>query len=321
MKSSFLQTALFALLLVAFQDLSRSQKDQSFNDAADLNLPEPYDIGWMKSIDNNKFISDITVPGTHDTMALHWGSFVECQAWSLETQLKAGIRYLDLRVKMWNKELKLVHGYFSQHITLPEVLSIIQTFLKDYVSEAILVRVKLENVTQKQDAKNLIESFLKDNPDIETWDKSNVPSMGDVRGKIVFIQKEEFTLGIPIHGTDASEDYKVRKIDEKKEKIKNHLKKAGEMCGNGEVILTYSSGTGLPNMALTLTPKVIAQKINPWLNEYLNHDNLKNIPCFGVIAMDFPGFDLIKRVIGLNKLKPVVLGRVGSNLSPNFKDS
>ncbi|KAG5271699.1 hypothetical protein AALO_G00182990 [Alosa alosa] len=100
MKSSFLQTALFALLLVAFQDLSRSQKDQSFNDAADLNLPEPYDIGWMKSIDNNKFISDITVPGTHDTMALHWGSFVECQAWSLETQLKAGIRYLDLRTSL-----------------------------------------------------------------------------------------------------------------------------------------------------------------------------------------------------------------------------
>ncbi|XP_076135636.1 1-phosphatidylinositol phosphodiesterase-like [Alosa pseudoharengus] len=309
MKSSFLQTALFALLLVAFQDLSHSQKDQSFNDAADLNLPESYDIGWMKSIDNNKLISDITVPGTHDTMALHWGSFVECQAWSLENQLKAGIRYLDLRVKMCEEKLKLVHGCFSQHITLPEVLSIIQTFLKDYVSEAILVRVKLENVTpnHKQDAKNLIENFLRDNPGIETWDKSNVPSMGDVRGKIVFIQKGEFNLGIPIHGTDASGDYKVSEIDKKKEKIRNHLKEAGEMCGKGEVILTYSSGTGLPKGALPLTPKVIAKEINPWLNEYLKHDNLKNIPCFGVIAMDFPGFDLIKRVIGLNKLKPVVL--------------
>ncbi|KAK6326281.1 hypothetical protein J4Q44_G00019260 [Coregonus suidteri] len=46
-------------------------KDLFFNDYKGLLLPESYKIGWMEDIDDNKLISDITIPGTHDTMALY----------------------------------------------------------------------------------------------------------------------------------------------------------------------------------------------------------------------------------------------------------
>lgn len=56
-----------------------------FNDKQTLNLPENYAIDWMKTLDDNKFISDIAIPGTHESLALHGGPAAECQAWSLVT--------------------------------------------------------------------------------------------------------------------------------------------------------------------------------------------------------------------------------------------
>lgn len=81
----------------------------------------------MATLNNNKLISDITIPGTHDAMALHGGPAAQCQAWSPMDQLEAGIRYLDLRVSGENLEIK--HGITYQHITFPEVIEKIKFFL------------------------------------------------------------------------------------------------------------------------------------------------------------------------------------------------
>lgn len=260
----------------------------------------------MKSIDNNKLISDITIPGTHDTMALHGGRFVECQNCPLKAQLESGIRYLDLRVRAENNGvLKLVHGVVSQHIELPEVLKIVKDFLMSHKSEAVLVRIKPEKAVKnnKKEVGGHVDNLLRNNPDILAWFGQNVPKMGDVRGKIVFIQKKEFYIGLPIYGTDADGDYKVKNIDDKVNKIKAHLQEAGKECGKGKLILSYSSGTGLPVGRLHLTPKEVAKNINAQLLPYLKDSLLKNSPgasCFGIIAMDFPDSTLIETVIELN---------------------
>lgn len=263
----------------------------------------------MKSIDNNKLISDITIPGTHDTMALHGGPFVECQNCPLKDQLESGIRYLDLRVRAENNnKLKLVHGVFSQHIELPEVLNIVRDFLMSHKSEAVLVRIKPEKFldNNKKEVGGHVDNLLRNNPDIPAWFGQNVPKMGDVRGKIVFIQKKEFYIGLQIYGTDADGDYKVKNINEKINKIKAHLQEAGKECGKGKLILSYSSGTGIPVAKLHYTPENVAKEINTWLLPYLKNSLLKDSPgasCFGIIAMDFPDSTLIETVIDLNNMR------------------
>lgn len=84
----------------------------------------------MKTLDDNKFISDIAIPGTHDSLALHGGPAAKCQAWSLVDQLKAGIRYFDLRVS--GDDLKVVHGPISQHTTFSDAFNTIKEFLSDF---------------------------------------------------------------------------------------------------------------------------------------------------------------------------------------------
>ncbi|KAL2101094.1 hypothetical protein ACEWY4_002855 [Coilia grayii] len=172
----------------------------------------------MKSIDNNKIITAITIPGTHDAMALQgsiFGDIAICQAWSLADQLRAGIRYLDLRVK---DNLEIVHGIVSQQTTFTQVLNTVQNFLNQYKTETVLIRVKPEG-NHKNNVQVEVQKVIKSLLNI--WVKSSVPNMGEARGKVILLQKNEFKLGIPTSGTDKSGDYKVCDYDKKSRKLKN----------------------------------------------------------------------------------------------------
>ncbi|XP_009290935.1 1-phosphatidylinositol phosphodiesterase-like [Danio rerio] len=275
--------------------LHKSAQQHVFNDQETLSLPTNYKTDWMETLDGNMFISNITIPGTHDTMALHGGAAAECQSWSLENQLLAGIRYLDLRVS--GNNLKVVHGVISQHTTFADVLNIVKGFLSQHKSETVLLRVKLESKGPFPDD---VANQLKNDPGC--WVNNEIPQLEDVRGKIVFVQKKNFKLGVPLLETDKKGDYKVGNVEKKKAKIIEHLKQALEPCEVKAVVLNYSSGTGWPLGRLDRTPKNVAKKINPWLYSHLEGASKENIKlCFGVIAMDFPGLDLIQLIISFNK--------------------
>ncbi|KAI4874485.1 hypothetical protein NFI96_003371 [Prochilodus magdalenae] len=284
---------------------------QTFNDQPNLHLPVNYNIDWMKDLPDNKLLSDITMPGTHDTVALHGGQAAECQSWALEDQLTAGIRYLDLRILAFGNNLNLMHGIIYQKMTFKDALGIIRKFLSSNPSETVLIRIKPELFNKgkvQEKVVNVIENSVKvwekipDTPIV--WLKSTMPRLGEVRGKVVFVQKNKFKLGITLTQTNTAGDYKVTDIEKKKNVTNTNLDKAIGKCGGSSAILTYSSGTGFGTLkGALITPKKVAEELNPWLYNYLqDHFNRKPRPCFGVIAMDFPGIDLIQKVISFNNL-------------------
>ena len=50
---------------------------------------------WMSRLDGEKYISDISVPGTHDTCALYepLRELAKCQMYTVTDQLNMGVRY------------------------------------------------------------------------------------------------------------------------------------------------------------------------------------------------------------------------------------
>uniref|UniRef100_A0A8C9R764 Si:dkey-152b24.7 n=1 Tax=Scleropages formosus TaxID=113540 RepID=A0A8C9R764_SCLFO len=244
---------------------------------------------WMKNIRDDVPISQITIPGSHDALARHWGAFVKCQSWSFENQLMAGVRYFDLRVSdRPGNDLNLVHGIFIQFIKLGTVIEEAVYFLGKHPSETILIRVKLEGPN-----KNKINN--------------DQPLIRDVRGKIVLLKiQDRYDFGIDLDSTHRKGEHKVKDVNDKWNIIQNHLLEAKNKCNNenGHVILLYSSGTGVGSSCNPITPKSLAKIINEKLCQKLAelHTEDRN-SCFGIIAMDFPGLELIKQIIKVNESK------------------
>uniref|UniRef100_A0A8C1KG84 Phosphatidylinositol-specific phospholipase C X domain-containing protein n=1 Tax=Cyprinus carpio TaxID=7962 RepID=A0A8C1KG84_CYPCA len=274
------------ILCVLMLLLHSSIQQQVFNDQETLHLPANYTVGWMETLDD-------------ENLALYGGFIAKCQAWSLENQLKAGIRFFDFRVFPLGKKLLIMHGPVYQYPNLKDALETIKTFLSKYKSETVLVRVK-PVLFFKSKVPLLVGQMAKNDPD--SWTDETIPNIGQ-RGKIVFVQKNAFRLGIRLYETAKHNDYIVTNVEKKKEKIIKHLTETTyEQYRADCVVLNYSSGTGMPRLRLDINPKSLAKQINPWLYKHLDNESKKSNPkpCFGVISMDFPGLDLIKKVIEFN---------------------
>ena len=66
---------------------------------------------WMKKLSDNINITEINIPGTHDscTCKVRYAFIAKCQSKTIKEQLNSGIRFLDIRVEKEGSRLKLVH--------------------------------------------------------------------------------------------------------------------------------------------------------------------------------------------------------------------
>ncbi|MCR5843958.1 MAG: hypothetical protein K6G66_08375 [Oscillospiraceae bacterium] len=120
-------------------------------------VPVSGSADWMKRLPNDFVLSDILIPGTHDSatryVQLPW--FSKCQDLSISEQLEAGYRYLDIRlgdVKKGADYPPLMHGFtkcktrpLGGTLTLDQVLADCYGFLNQHPSETILFAVKHEH--------------------------------------------------------------------------------------------------------------------------------------------------------------------------------
>ncbi|KAM8869784.1 1-phosphatidylinositol phosphodiesterase-like isoform 2-T8 [Spinachia spinachia] len=292
------QCLLFYFTLLSVTVLCHGN-DQFFNDDGNLVLPGWDPTVWMAGIEDFRTLSLVSIPGSHDSMALYGGPEAKHQAWSLKDQLRAGIRFLDLKVFGLGNTLYVMQGVRYEHITLKDVLDTTRAFLAEFKSEAVLIRVQPESF-EKNTVNQMVQSLIGNDQNV--WVNPGMPSMGQVRGKIVFLQKSTFTLGIPFIETNGQSNEKVSSIKDKDSQLMKQLNGATEACGGDNAVVTYTSGSGFGTFwGMFLTPKRVAERVNPWLNHYLKqfYPNQPR-PCKGIIAMDFPGVDLIQTVINLN---------------------
>ncbi|XP_057684032.1 1-phosphatidylinositol phosphodiesterase [Corythoichthys intestinalis] len=263
-------------------------------DYDDTDSPEFLNPSWMASIPDERPLSELTMPGSHNTMALYGGVYAECQTWSLELQLRAGVRFLDVRVRHVEGNLTIHHGVVYQHAHFGDVLKDVRDFLASYPSETVLMRVK-EEFSETNNIYGAVVEHVRRYAHWEMlWHSRLVPSMGQARGKLIILQ--DFSgpdLGMRYASMDIADHWKVptlQYLEEKWRSVYEHLEAAPE--GNKErMFLTYSSGAGI-----FAFPNTVAQQINPQLYEYLKAKTDPN-QRFGIICMDFPAAPLIQTII------------------------
>lgn len=159
---------------------------------------------WMKYVDNNKFLDELSIPGTHDSGTCSvdndtepQSSQAKCQQDYIPTQLLEGVRYFDIRLGKndENGDPGIDHGacYLlkkdGNFMHLSDVIGYFNTFLSENPTEALIMLVSRGNdeVTDESLTTALGKVF-DENPDL-FYTSSRIPTLGEVRGKIVLLRR------------------------------------------------------------------------------------------------------------------------------------
>ncbi|KPM45139.1 hypothetical protein AK830_g1313 [Neonectria ditissima] len=147
---------------------------------------------WMGILPNNRNVTQLTIPGTHDSHAtwanVEWhrkviGQFVVCQHYGIFRQMELGVRYIDLRV---TSDLRMCHGPILLWGTLDKALNEIREFLRFHPTETALVSVKWDDGSSSEKIAITVANWWEAN----NWYRDNRwPTLGEVRGKLVLLKR------------------------------------------------------------------------------------------------------------------------------------
>ena len=254
---------------------------------------------WMSRLPDSILISQLSLPGTHNSCALHDGlsfGFAKCQSWQLADQLKSGIRFIDIRCRHVDDRFLIYHGVISQRMTFEEVRNVCRDFLRDHPSECIVMSIKEES-TAERTTRSFAQTFSDVTKDDEKlWHISReVPQLREVRNQIVLVDRVGTLGGLNWDGMQRQDEY-MATLELKEPLIRAHFDKAikGE---NNQWFISFSSGT-VPGSLLT--PRMYAAKSNAFTLDMLKQKSGKTPVRFGTIVMDFPGEDLIEQIVETN---------------------
>lgn len=153
---------------------------------------------WMRNIPDSCLISEINMPGTHDSCArfIRLSRITQCQNKCIADQLNMGVRFIDLRVKLHKKKLVLVHGITTCYadekkkkpLLLENVISDCRKFLSENPSEALLLSLKRDDGASSEET---FDFFYKNHIKAEAfWYLENrIPTLAEARGKIVLLNR------------------------------------------------------------------------------------------------------------------------------------
>lgn len=213
---------------------------------------------WMRALPDHVPILSLALLGTHDSASTysntHHNWIAATQRLSISDQLKSGIRYLDFRCKLTGQELKLFHGILELGETCKTELENVISFLEQEPSEVVFVHVKQEDSEcpnlEYGDAFSAMIGQLDQSRIWRSGGRADAnPSLGDVRGKIVFSQRFDEDRPIALvykYQYEILDDYYFYSnwdLYEHWEKIKDFMKSEAENVDPSAISIMGSGGS------------------------------------------------------------------------------
>ena len=256
---------------------------------------------WMKRIDDSKPVSRISMPGTHDagTASLpesgltHMG---HTQNFTISEQLYDGIRCFDIRLK---KNMKYGHTMTCRE-GFDETLPDIREFLQRNPSECIVAMIGSDeggkwSEEMQANFSQLIEPYR----DILVEDFDATTRLGDVRGKVLVIRRQEACpYGKLLRFADNAvfdydcfcvEDiYKEHKTYKKIKLVEQHLRNAYENSDPNKWYVTFNSIAWDPRHHKPYYSAWGAVNVRKPMNKALREViETKGYNNFGMVFLDF----------------------------------
>jgi 1-phosphatidylinositol phosphodiesterase len=252
----------------------------------------------------------LTLPGTHDTMALYEpaAGTAKAQTLDLADQYAAGIRYVDIRCVDVDDVFQIYHGTEYEKASFDDVLTTTFAFLDANPTETIVMSVKQEadNDGATQSFEATFDGYVAQ--DAARWyTGDSLPTLGDVRGDIVLLRRFDATatpLGIDgsmwadnttftLTNTDSTlrvEDAYIVSDPATKWAAITSLFGEARSGDPATFYLTYTSGYEMAGVLPDIPD--VSNAINPMLDAYFA-DPANAGAHLGVVAMDMVTADRV----------------------------
>ena len=185
-------------------------------------LPAPKnEYSWMEALPDDLPVSDINIPGSHDSAAISTTSGstpYATQGSTITQQLMSGIRLLDVRLKV-----KLIDGQFefvtchgaigfgigiNEYQSFESLLKEVYLFILKHSSETVLISLKIDDwnnlqIRSREVLYSLMQT-LKNILIVPIYSSVDIPTLGDLRGKVFLINRINLDsdIGIPFQVPD-----------------------------------------------------------------------------------------------------------------------
>lgn len=286
------------LILIATIDQQLSA--QLVSGPSKPSLPkEPDTARWMQSLPDTLLLSELSIPGTHDSCALHDGfafGFAKCQTWPLREQLRRGIRFIDIRCRRIKDRFQIYHGIVDQRKSFTEVRDDCRWFLDDHPSECVVMSIKEEGkpLGESRPFLTIFQDLIK--LDGNLWYlKKDIPRMGDVRGRIIVVDRIGGLGGIRWDSLFIQDDYQAS-VEKKIRLMQQHFRKAAD-DQRKNWFLNFCSGT-MPSKLLT--PLKYSMKTNAVVSRFVESGDGVSATKLGTVIADFPDDEFIQTIIDAN---------------------
>ena len=271
---------------------------------------------WMTGLDGRLSLSQLSIPGTHDSGARlePVPGTARCQSLSIRSQLDAGVRFLDVRCRHVDDRFRVHHGVVDQKIGFAEVVGDVLDFLDSYPGETVIMSVKPEHraVGATRSFEATLDSYIAGHAD-RWWLAEELPRLDQVRGKVVLFRR--FGAESTPKGIDASkwpdnttfsqgktlrvqDRYVVQQIDDKWNSIEEILNEA-KTGGSNTFFVNFTSGYRSGLLGMPDIPAV-SRAVHPRLKRYFaDHPTGR----FGIVLMDFVDAELAALVYRTNPVR------------------
>ncbi|EGY13932.1 hypothetical protein VD0002_g8730 [Verticillium dahliae] len=323
------------LLLYTFSDLislspcafiySQDNCYRGYLSEYSFDVDEALHPDWMKAISDDANITSLSIPGTHDTLTFDIrDELFQCQNNNLSAQLRAGMRYLDVRGRLVDDAIQIYHAEMFTGYSFVDVLTTVSAFLDAFPSEAIIMRLKEEGHPHGTNTITFEQAFLQHikaegqkhrfyaPPAKAFWP---LPTLGTLRSGILLLQNFAAPQSGPhglIWGSNDMilEDLwiipSLEHLYMKWDAVEHALTSAADPANddNAALYLAHLSATVgvLPIQAAAGGINGSVEGINDQTGRWLDRGSETGTGGrTGVVIIDFPGRALVDAVLARNK--------------------
>lgn len=266
---------------------------------------------WMNNISDSTKLSEMALPGTHDSATYDSNNNIErTQVLSFDQQLAYGVRVFDIRIRHTSDRFALHHGPSFLNKMFGDFLQSVNRFLESNPSETVLFRLKEDHRPNSNNTRSLeatLKFYLDQYPSKFLKTNNLGITLGEARGKFILLSNMvEFNAYGLRYGDDFNiqDDYYLATnwdLYSKWEKVRNQWDSTVYRGNSGRFYVNYLSGSGgsMPYFVAsghlntgTSAPRLSTGRTTPgWKYSY---PDFPRVNCFiGICTIAFEGINIL----------------------------